>query len=105
MNNEELIKELLYIINEEHKIISEAGASINRMQDAAKAISDATHEQTQTFIMQINKLSQRLDAAERERFEQIQLQREQGARIDKLLEVLHDATRKTPDNNNTYNNM
>ncbi|MBQ0153813.1 MAG: hypothetical protein KBS70_03405 [Bacteroidales bacterium] len=86
--NEEKAEQLLADCMEAIKQISE----LNRESaQTVKQLSHATTEQTKTFVMQIEKLSKRLDAAESDRHALIQQNADQGRRIDKLVELLHDA--------------
>lgn len=103
MEAEELIKQLLLVIKEEHIILKEFAENISRIEKAAENLSSATHRQTDTFILQINKLSKRLDQREEDcrKLEEIAIST--GHRLDRVMDILHDATKTQP--TNQYNNM
>lgn len=83
----ELLANCVQVIQETSELNRESAQTV-------KQLSHATTEQTKIFIMQINKLSKRLDAAEKERMSLIKITEEQNGRIDKLLQLLHDSITK-----------
>lgn len=103
MNNEELIRQLLLIIEEEHQIMKLHAENVDRVEKAIEELSNSTHRQTDTFVLQINKLSKRLDQREEDcrRLEEIAI--DAGKRLDRVMDILHDATKTQP--SNQYNNM
>lgn len=103
MDNEELIRQLLLIIEEEHQIMKRHAENVDRVEKAIEELSNSTHRQTDTFVLQINKLSKRLDQREEDcrRLEEIAI--DAGKRLDRVLDILHDATKTQP--SNQYNNM
>lgn len=103
MEAEELIKQLLLIIEEEHQIMKQHAENVDRVERAIEELSNSTHHQTETFVMQINKLSKRLDQREEDCKNMELIALEQGRRLDRVLEILHDATKTQP--TNQYNNL
>lgn len=105
MDNDELVRQLLLIIEEEHQIMKLHAENVDRVEKAIEELSNSTHRQTDTFVLQINKLSKRLDQREEDcrRLEEIAI--DSGKRLDRVIDILHDATKNQPSNNNTYNNM
>lgn len=103
MDNEELVRQLLLIIEEEHQIMKLHAENVDRVEKAIEELSNSTHRQTDTFVLQINKLSKRLDQREEDcrRLEEIAI--DAGKRLDRVLDILHDATKTQP--SNQYNNM
>lgn len=104
MDNDELVRQLLLIIEEEHQIMKRHAENVDRVEKAIEELSNSTHRQTDTFVLQINKLSKRLDQREEDcrRLEEIAI--DAGKRLDRVIDILHDATKSQP-SNNTYNNM
>lgn len=98
-------KKLLSIVEKQQQVILKLEELQTNSQSMVNDLSHATHDQTNTFILQINKLSKRLDAREEEVRNLEKLLEEQNKQINSLLTILHDATRKGDINNNTYNNM
>lgn len=103
MDNEELVRQLLLIIEEEHQIMKRHAENVDRVEKAIEELSNSTHRQTDTFVLQINKLSKRLDQREEDcrRLEEIAI--DAGKRLDRVMDILHDATKTQP--SNQYNNM
>lgn len=103
MDNDELVRQLLLIIEEEHQIMKLHAENVDRVEKAIEELSNSTHRQTDTFVLQINKLSKRLDQREEDcrRLEEIAI--DAGKRLDRVMDILHDATKTQP--SNQYNNM
>lgn len=87
------------------KMLEQSEARLNDVHSMIDKLSTEKHEQTGTFVMQINKLSSRLDEAVAAVARAQQAQIDEGKRADRILQILHDATRKGDTNTNTYNNM
>lgn len=83
--------------------LEQSEARLKDVHEIVELLSNDKHAQTGTFVMQINKLSSRLDEAVAAVARAQQAQIEEGHRADQILTILHDATRKG--DTNTYNNM
>lgn len=85
------------------QLLAQSEARIESTNKMILELSEATHRQTETFILQIDKLSRRLDTREEDCRQMELIALEQGRRIDRVLQILNDATRTQP--SNQYNNM
>ena len=80
----ELLANSMQVIKETSELNKESAAIV-------KQLSHATTEQTKIFVMQIEKLSKRLDVAEEERRALVKSIEEKDKQIERLLSLLHDS--------------
>lgn len=80
----ELLANSVQVIKETSELNKESASIV-------KQLSHATTEQTKIFVMQIEKLSKRLDVAEEDRRSLIRSIEEKDKQIDRLLSLLHDS--------------
>lgn len=80
----ELLASSMQVIKETSELNKESALIV-------KQLSLATTEQTKIFIMQIDKLSKRLDASEEDRRSLLRIAEEKDRQIDRLISLLHDS--------------